>query len=65
MGEGEGLEKDERYNNKSKYYAYYQPDEIGKLLTDADFEILENYWKKYDDSYRNAHPWINIFAKKR
>jgi ubiquinone/menaquinone biosynthesis C-methylase UbiE len=64
MGEGEGLEKDERYNNKEKYYAYYQPDEIEKLLTDANFEILENYWIQYDDSYRKAHPWINLFARK-
>jgi ubiquinone/menaquinone biosynthesis C-methylase UbiE len=65
MGEGEGLEKDERYYNKLKYYAYYQPDEIERLLTDANFEVLENYWIKYDDSYRNAHPWINLFARKR
>jgi len=64
-GEGGGLEKDERYNNKLKYYAYYQPSEIEKLLINANFEILENYHVTYDDSYRNAHPWINLFAKKR
>lgn len=65
MGEGEGLEKDKRYNNALKYYAYYQPKEIEILLENANFEVLENYWVKYEDEYRNAHPWMNIFAKKK
>jgi ubiquinone/menaquinone biosynthesis C-methylase UbiE len=65
MGEGEGLEEDKRYGNALKYYAYYQPKEIETLLENANFEVLENYWVKYEDEYRNARPWMNIFAKKK
>lgn len=65
MGKGEGLEKDSRYNDELKYYAYYEPEEIQELLENANFEVLENYHIKYNDSYRNAHPWINIFARKK
>ena len=65
MGEGEGLEPDERYGGELKYYAYYQQKEIESFLKKADFEILENYWIKYNDTYRNAHPWMNVFARKK
>ncbi|NCN86715.1 class I SAM-dependent methyltransferase [archaeon] len=64
-GKGESLENDERYGNLPKYYSYYEPEEINGLLSEANFEVLENYPIQYDDIYRIAHPWYNIFAKKK
>jgi ubiquinone/menaquinone biosynthesis C-methylase UbiE len=63
-GEGESLEKDERYNGFPKYYSYYTEDEINNLLEDSGFQVLENYTVRYKDNYRIAHPWMNIFARK-
>jgi len=64
-GEGESLESDKRYGGLPKYYSYFMPEEINSFLENAGFEILENYSIEYKDTYRIAHPWMNIFAQKK
>lgn len=63
-GEGEGIELDKRYDGLPKQYTYFETEEINKLLENANFEVLENYPIQYDDIYRIAHPWFNIFVRK-
>jgi ubiquinone/menaquinone biosynthesis C-methylase UbiE len=63
-GEDEGLEEDKRYGGLLKYYAYYKQKEIENVLKNENFEILENYVVEFNDSYRIAHPWMNVFARK-
>lgn len=52
VGEGEGLQKDNRYGGKSKFYAYYKLEEVKQLAEDAGFSIIKSFDKKderYDD----------------
>ncbi len=63
-GNSEGFEEDKRYGGIKKWWTYFDSDEINMLLEKSGFEILENYGVEYDDSYRNAHPWMNVFARK-
>ena len=53
VGEGEGLQKDNRYGDKLKFYAYYNLEEVKHLMKDAGFIIIKAFDKKderYDDS---------------
>jgi len=64
-GTGEGLEEDKRYGGKPKWYSYFESEEINNLLEKSGFKILENYAIQYDDKYRIAHPWMNIFCERK
>ena len=40
-GTGEKYKKDKKYNNKEKYYSYYNKDEIFTLLNKHHFDIIK------------------------
>ncbi|HLD00478.1 MAG TPA: class I SAM-dependent methyltransferase [Candidatus Nanoarchaeia archaeon] len=61
-GAGEGFEFDYRYNVE-KYYAYYQEDEILKLLESARFKIVKSYKPQMNSSY-HTHQWIGVLGQK-
>lgn len=63
-GEGEGMEKDKRYNDEEKYHAYYKEAEVQKLLDNANFKLIYQSVHEYEDKYRSEHPWMNFFAVK-
>ncbi len=56
-GEGEGLIFRERYNGQI-FHAFYTKEELGNLLKENDFEILESTVSIDEDT-----KWIEIFAK--
>jgi len=62
-GMGEGFEHDRRYNHE-KFYAYYQEEEVRKLLTDAGFGIIKFSRVKSDSPY-HTHNWLYFFCRKK
>lgn len=63
LGEGEVLEKDERYNGVEKFWSFYSQSELEKMLTKDNFEILDSYVVDRNDDY-TTNPYIKIFCKK-
>ena len=59
MGEGEKIIHYEKSLNLPKFFSFYKPAEIKKLLEDAGFKILESF-NEEDDEFS----WINLFCKK-
>jgi len=64
QGEGEELKLDNRYGPDAvKFYSYFQPEELNRILEDIGFEILETKIHKWNNDYIK-HPEIRIFAQK-
>jgi ubiquinone/menaquinone biosynthesis C-methylase UbiE len=57
-GEGEGWFADQ--DGRRRFFSFYQPAEIEKMLSHTGFQILE-VWVAPDQAGRE-HPWINIIA---
>lgn len=62
-GEGEGFEKDTRYDGQEKFWAYYREREITSLLEKVGFNVLEVWIKEINSSYQ-THPFLKIFCRK-
>lgn len=63
-GHGEGIEKDDRYGGREKFWSYFTEQEIQKYLTDAGFTVLECNTLETKHRYQ-THPILKIFSKKR
>lgn len=64
-GADEILELDERYEGKpQKFWAYYEQDEIKKILQDAQFAVLSCDLIEKNDDYQ-SHPAYRIFCRKQ
>ena len=63
-GTGEGLEVDERYEGAvQKFWAYYEADELKKLLLNANFNILSFDLVEKSSPY-HSHLAFRVFCKK-
>lgn len=62
-GMGEVLENDLRYGEHPKFWAYYEEDEIAKLVRDAKFKVLEIATVEPTTTYQ-THPGIRIICQK-
>jgi SAM-dependent methyltransferase len=59
-GAREGLEKDSRFNNDTKFSSYFQAGEIHDWLLEAGLEVKKiKVWRKTVDPYRHRK---RIFA---
>ena len=63
MGSGEALEKDTRYGDFDKFWAYYEEAELENLVRAAGFKILETTLIQKSFAYQ-THPCIRIFCRK-
>jgi SAM-dependent methyltransferase len=64
-GSGEQLEVDERYEDaKQKFWAYYEADEIKKLLTEAQFAVLACDLIEKNHPY-HSHAAYRLFCRKK
>lgn len=60
----ESFGADDRYGRLEKYWSFYEPDELVKLLNEAKFQIVGvDVANKSSDYY--THPIIKIFAEKQ
>lgn len=57
-GKGEKIIKKEKYNNLERFYCYYTQEELGNLLRETGFEIV-NTIASEDKKTR----WVEIFAR--
>lgn len=65
QGEGEGFEPDLRYGpNYGKFYSYFQPEELNKMLGNSGFDVLGTAIYDWKDVAYLQRPEIRIFAKK-
>ena len=62
-GTNEILTQDERYGNQQKFWAFFEEQELAKLLQEAQFEIVEMDRTHPTSSYE-THPMIRVFCKK-
>jgi SAM-dependent methyltransferase len=63
QGEGSEIFIDNRYGGVEKYYVYYDPEEIEKLLKNVGFNIIEIQPKDKRTIY-DTNSWIHIFCQK-
>lgn len=54
---------DDRYGRLEKYWSFYEPDELVKLLNEAKFQIVDVDIANKSSDY-HTHPIIKIFAEK-
>lgn len=62
-GDGSEVLKDSRYGGVDKFYVYYQPEEIEKILKSVGFEIVVTEQKGRRGFY-DTNPWIHLFCKR-
>lgn len=62
-GDGEGVEKDSRYEGIEKFLSLSNEDDMQKILTTAHFEIVDCKIFQKQASY-HSHDAIRIFCKK-
>jgi SAM-dependent methyltransferase len=58
-GRGEAWVEDE--GGGRRFFAYYDPDELRALVTQAGWKVL-SCWQT-EDSAGRSHPWINLLAR--
>jgi hypothetical protein len=58
------LEADARYGGLEKYWSFYETDELVKLLTEAQFQVVDIAIADKSSEY-HTHPIIKIFAEKQ
>jgi len=63
LGKGEGLVKDVRYDNVSKYYSYFSAEEMKALLRQAGFSIVK-FVPRRPDAYE-MHNVLELIARKK
>lgn len=59
----EAFEKDSRYGGLEKFWSFYEPNELVKLLSDAQFKIIDIAIAS-KNTYYHTNPIIQIFAEK-
>lgn len=59
----EAFEKDSRYGGLEKFWSFYEPNELMKLLTEAHFKIIDVAIARKSTDY-HTNPIIKIFAEK-
>jgi ubiquinone/menaquinone biosynthesis C-methylase UbiE len=62
-GSGEILEKDERYGDIEKFWAFYEEEEITNILQKAKFNIVEMNIVEKKHAYQ-THPFLVFFCRK-
>jgi SAM-dependent methyltransferase len=62
-GSGEGLEKDLRYGDFDKFWAYFEKEEIENFLKAVPFKVLEVTAVEKSHAYQ-THQNLRIFCKK-
>lgn len=60
----ESFAADGRYGGLEKYWSFYEPDELVKLLNEAKFQIEDVEIANKSSDY-HTHPIIKIFAEKQ
>jgi 8-oxo-dGTP diphosphatase len=60
----ESFAADGRYGGLEKYWSFYEPDELVKLLNEAKFQIVDVDIANKSSDY-HTHPIIKIFAEKQ
>ena len=63
-GRGEVLEKDTRYGDFEKFWAFYEEDELRQIFESAQFNILELCSVEKTSAYQ-THDAIRVFAQKK
>ncbi|MDR6462680.1 class I SAM-dependent methyltransferase [Chryseobacterium sediminis] len=63
LGVGEELIKDSRYFGVSKFYSYFQYEEIERFLNNCKFEIFDFHIIDKRTIY-DTNNWIHLFIKK-
>jgi SAM-dependent methyltransferase len=58
--EGDGERWVEQYDGRRRFFAFYQPDELGALLTAHGFEVAQSWLNA--DSQGRPERWINCIA---
>lgn len=61
QGSGEMLAPDARYENRQKFWSFFEEEEIITLLKEAGFEVLEIAITEKRSSYQ-THPMIYAFS---
>lgn len=64
QGEDSEIFIDNRYGGVEKYYVYYHPEEIEKILKDVGFNIIEIQPKGKRTNY-DTNSWIHIFCQNK
>ncbi len=62
-GVGETLEQDKRYDNCQKFWSFFEEQELGQLLIEAKFDLLDIECSDPISAYE-THPMIRIFCRK-
>lgn len=62
-GSGEVLEEDRRYGAFEKFWAFFQEEELKKVLEEAYFKILDFAEVERQDDYQ-THPFFRVFCQK-
>jgi 8-oxo-dGTP diphosphatase len=60
----ESFEADGRYGGLEKYWSFYEPNELVKLLNEAKFQVVDVEIANKSSDY-HTHPIIKIFAEKQ
>ena len=63
VGDGEGMEADERYAGAAKYYTYFSTEEFRKLLIDAGFSLVD--FVPRNKSGYERHDILELIAEKK
>uniref|UniRef100_A0A6B2LMK3 Methyltransferase type 11 domain-containing protein n=1 Tax=Arcella intermedia TaxID=1963864 RepID=A0A6B2LMK3_9EUKA len=63
LGQGEGLEQDQRYNGTPKYYSYFSQTELEEMVRSCGFSIIESTIEPLFSQYAKA-PSLELWAKK-
>ena len=62
-GMNEGLITQERFGGTiSRYFAFYDPEEFNKYITDSDLEVIDEAMYHEDDERHTV--WLGYFVKK-
>lgn len=62
-GDGEAVINDDRYGGVTKFYSFYNQDEVISLLNEVDFGDIEFNLVDKRQNY-DTNPWIHVFCKK-
>ncbi len=62
-GDSEDFLDDHRYGGVKKFYVYYKPEEIEKILSGMNFKILHRGIRDKRATY-DTNSWIHLFCKK-